>query len=311
MSNKKLISYVFPVFNEEKNLPVLIERLVNTIKPLEERYTFEFIFINDGSSDASLQTLISLKKNEKRIKIINFSRNFGQAMAFTAGLDYAKGEAVIIMDSDLQDPPHVSLEFIKEWENGFDVIYGQRSKRKDTFFKVFTAKYFYKIINSIADIDIPQDAGDFRLMDRKVVDEFKKLKERNRFIRGLIPYLGFNSKSVLFDRDERYAGHTKYSLPKMVKLALDGITSFSDFPVKIILRVSYLLILLGFISSILSLILAIIIGNQFLFFIFLMNYMTLMTGGILLAIGILGTYVTRIYSEVQNRPLYIVSDFIE
>lgn len=306
---KKLISYIFPVYNEEKT----IDALQNAIKPIIDEvgkdYNVEVIFINDGSRDNSLEKLIELQKNEPRYKVINFSRNFGHQMAITAGTDFAFGDAVIIMDSDLQDPPTVSIELIKKWEEGYEVVYAQRRKRKDTFFKKFTAAAFYRVLDKLADIRIPKDTGDFRLMDKKVVDELRKFRERNRFMRGLVSYVGFKQTAVLFDRHERFAGETGYPLKKMIKFALDGITGFSTVPLKMITQLGFFISLLSFLGILY------VLGIHFFTDRTIPGWTTIVApllflGGVqMLMLGILGTYIGRIYSEVQNRPLYTIKDF--
>lgn len=306
--SKKLISYVFPVYNEEKTLAFLYDVLNKELEKVDDRYDFEFIFINDGSKDKSLDELVKLHKKDSRVIVINFSRNFGHSMAFTAGVDYAKGSAVIIMDSDLQDPPSVSLQFLKKWEEGYEVVYGKRKTREDTFFKKLTAHLFYRILDVLADIKIPKDTGDFRLMDRKVVDAFKDFRERNRFIRGLIPYIGFKQTAVKFDRNKRYAGKSSYPLKKMIKLANDGITGFSTAPLILITKLGYIVSLLSTIGIIYALIVRIFFPEYAVSGWTFAVISILFIGGMqMIMLGILGTYIGRIYSEVQNRPLYIVS----
>lgn len=309
---KKLISYVFPVYNEEETIPVLYSELTKSIRSIESKYDFEFIFINDGSRDKSLEQLSVLHNKDHRIIILNFSRNFGHQMAITAGVDYAKGDAVIVMDADLQDPPLVAVELIEKWEQGFDVVYAQRRSRQDGAFKKHTAYAFYRILNKLAEINIPNDTGDFRLMDKKVTDALKQFRERNRFMRGLVSFVGFNQTVVLFDRNKRYAGTTNYPFRKMLRLALDAVTSFSTAPLKIITQ-------FGFFVSFLSLIgILYAIGMRIFFPEFTVSGWTmiiisvLFMGGIqLIMLGILGTYIGRIYLEVQGRPLYIVSSVME
>src|SRR5580765_4212412 len=204
---KKLISYIFPIYNEEGNIDLLYETIRGLLDE-HPNYRYELLFINDGSRDTSLQMLVNLQKRDSRIVVINFARNFGHQIAVTAGLDYAKGDAVIIMDSDMQDPPKVSFELLERWEEGYEVVYAQRRTRKDTFFKKLTADMFYRTLQKLADIEIPRNTGDFRLIDRKVVDELKRFKEHNRFLRGMVSYVGFKQTAVQFDRDERHAGTT-------------------------------------------------------------------------------------------------------
>lgn len=309
---KKLISYIFPVHNEEDNIPLLYEAITGEIKKFESKYDFEIIFINDGSNDDSLNKLVELHQKDQRIKIINFSRNFGHQVAITAGLDYAKGNAVIIMDSDLQDPPSVSLDLILKWEEGYEVVYAQRKTRKDTVFKKFTAHAFYRILEKLADIKIPKDTGDFRLMDRKVVDSINKFREKNRFMRGLVSFVGFRQTGVLFDRNERMHGKTNYPIKKMIKLAFDGITGFSTVPLKLISQFGFWVSALSVIGIIYAVIVRIFFSEITVTGTTFTVISVLFIGGVqMIMLGILGTYIGRIYSEVQKRPLYIVESIYD
>lgn len=308
---KPLISYIFPVYNESATLDVLYDALKAELDKAAEQYEFEIIFINDGSADQSLAKLTEFHHKDPRVVVLNFARNFGHQMAITAGLDYARGEAVIIMDSDLQDPPRVSLELIAKWREGFEVVYAQRRSRRDGFVKKLTASVYYRLLDRLADISIPKDTGDFRLLDRKVVEQMKRFRERNRFMRGLTSYVGFKQTAVLFDRDERHAGETNYPLKKMIKLALDGITSFSTVPLKLISQIGFGVSLLSFLGIIYALVIRLFYPDiavpGFAFTVISVFFL----GGVqLLTLGILGTYIGRIYSEVQNRPLYIVESVI-
>lgn len=302
---KKLISYIFPIYNESGNINLLYDTIKDTTSGISKSYSFEYVFINDGSRDDSLEKLLSIQKKDASVVVINLSRNFGHQIAVTAGLDHARGDAVIIMDSDMQDPPSVSLELISKWEEGFDVVYAQRRSRKDSFFKKITADIYYRSLEKVAEIKIPRDTGDFRLIDRRVVNEINKYKEHNRFLRGLVSYVGFKQTGVLFDRDERYSGVTGYPLKKMIKFAADGIFGFSNAPLKIISQLGYsmaLISVLGALYAVLSKVLfpeTTVDGWTFIVIsIFLV-------GGIqLVMLGVLGSYIGRIYTEVQNRPLY-------
>ena len=304
---KKLISYVFPIYNESGN----IDLLYNTLGPLldeHKKYDYELIFINDGSHDNSLELLTTLQSKDPRITVIDFSRNFGHQIAVTAGLDHAKGDAIIIMDSDMQDPPSVSFELIEKWVEGYDVVYAQRRSRKDTFFKKLTADMFYRVLQKLADIEIPRNTGDFRLIDRKVVNEMKRFKEHNRFLRGLVSYVGFKQVAVQFDRDERNAGETGYPLKKMLKFAADGIFSFSTYPLKLISNVGFMIAGLAFIGILYAVGLKIfdpsIVVPGWTFIVI----SVLFVGGIqLIMLGVLGSYIGRIYTETKSRPLYMIS----
>lgn len=304
---KKLVSYIFPIYNESGNIELLYETMCEVVKPKARTYNFEFIFVNDGSRDDSLEKLIALHKKDDRITVVNFSRNFGHQLAVTAGLDQAKGDAVIIMDSDMQDPPRVSLELLEEWENGFDVVYAQRRSRKDGFFKKLTAKWFYITLQKLADIEIPRNTGDFRLIDRKVVDTLGTFKEHNRFLRGLVSYVGFRQTAVLFDRDERHAGETGYPLKKMLKFAADGILGFSSTPLKFITKVGYFFSALSVVGILYALGMRLFRPEATVEGWTLLIIAVLLIGGVqLIMLGVVGGYIGRIYTEVQNRPLYIV-----
>jgi glycosyltransferase involved in cell wall biosynthesis len=301
---KKLISYVFPIYNESGNIGLLYDTMASLLKQ-HPSYDYEVIFVNDGSSDESLDKLVSIQKKDSRISVLDFARNYGHQIAVTAGIDYAKGNAVIVMDSDMQDPPRVSFELIEKWEDGFDVVYAQRRSRKDSLFKKLTAYIFYWSLQKLADIDIPRNTGDFRLMDRAVVNELKQFKEHNRFLRGMVSYIGFRQTAVAFDRDERHTGETGYPLKKMFKFAADGILSFSSAPLKLISRTGYIIAGLSFLGIIYAAAVkvfdraATVPGWTFIVI------SVLFIGGIqLIMLGVLGGYIGRIYTETQNRPLY-------
>lgn len=305
---KKLISYVFPIYNESGNIDLLYKTIDGLLKK-NKSYEYELTFINDGSRDNSLELLKNLQVKDSRITVIDFSRNFGHQIAVTAGLDYAKGDAVIIMDSDMQDPPQVSFELIKKWEEGYDVVYAQRRTRKDTWFKKFTANMFYRTLQKLADIDIPRNTGDFRLIDRKVVDELKKFKEHNRFLRGMVSFVGFKQIAVQFDREERHAGETGYPLKKMLKFAADGIFSFSTYPLKLIRNVGFFIAALAFLGILYAIAVRIFFPEFTVEGWTFIVISVLFVGGIqLVMLGVLGSYIGRIYTESQDRPLYMVSD---
>lgn len=305
---KKLISYVFPIYNEENNIDLLYRTITDTVKPIKQKYDFQYIFVNDGSKDGSLNKLIKLQQQDPSIVVIDFARNYGHQIAVTAGIDYTDSDAVIVMDSDMQDPPKVSLELIAKWEDGYDVVYAQRRTRKDGFLKKATASLFYKLLHKLSDIDIPENTGDFRLIDRKVADELKKYREHDRFLRGLVSYIGYKQIGVQFDRDERHAGKTGYPLKKMLKLAMDGILGFSSAPLKLINKVGFIMAFFSIIGIIYVLVTklfrpeTVVAGWSFIVIsIFLV-------GGIqLIMLGVLGEYIGRIYTESQDRPLYCIN----
>lgn len=302
-------SIIVPMYNEEEVIATTFGRLKEVMDTTGE--TYELIFVNDGSKDSSVAIISELAKQHNEIVLIDFSRNFGHQVAITAGMDYAKGNAVIIIDADLQDPPEIMLEMIKKWKQGFEVVYGKRIKRKgETWFKKSTAKLFYRLLRSLTNVDVPTDTGDFRLIDRKVCDVLKGLKEKNRFIRGLISWIGFKQTSVEFVREERFAGVTKYPLKRMVKFALDGITSFSYKPLRI---ATYI----GFIISFFSFLYLVIIVFQRLFtdtttagWTSIVAINLLFNGIILILLGVIGEYIGRIYDESKDRPLYIVREVV-
>jgi dolichol-phosphate mannosyltransferase len=297
------VSYIFPIYNEAGNIPLLYERVCEVVADLP--YEIELLFVNDGSTDSSLTLLLEVREHDERVTVIDLARNYGHQLAVTAGLDAATGDAVIIMDSDLQDPPAVSLELLERWEAGYDVVYAQRRTRKDTHFKKTTAAIFYKVLQKVSEIDIPPNTGDFRLLDRRVVDEINKFREHDRFIRGMVSYVGFKQVAVQFDRDERFAGVTGYPLSKMLKLAADGILGFSTFPLTVISRIGFAAAGLSVMGVLYALYMKLFIpGAVVEGWTFIVIAVLFMGGLQLIMLGILGGYVGRIYTQVQNRPLY-------
>ena len=304
---KKTISYIFPIYNESGNIQLLY-KTIDSLLAKHSKYNYELLFVNDGSKDNSIELLQQLQRKDPRIVVIDFSRNFGHQIAVTAGLDHASGDAVIIMDSDMQDPPKVSFELVKKWEDGYDVVYAQRRSRKDTFFKKFTANMFYRTLQKLADIDIPRNTGDFRLIDRKVVNEMARFGEHNRFLRGMVSYIGFKQIAVQFDRDERHAGETGYPLKKMLKFAADGIFSFSTYPLKLIQNLGLFVAGIAFIGIIYAIIMKIFFTSITLEGWTFIVISILFMGGIqLIMLGVLGSYIGRIYTETQARPLYMIN----
>lgn len=303
----KKISIIIPAYNEEESLPILyerIEKLMNSMK----NYEFEILFINDGSKDKTLEEIKEMRKKDQRICYVDFSRNFGKEIAMIAGLDYATGDCVIFMDADLQDPPELIPEMLKLWEQGNEVIYGKRKTREgESKFKLLTAKMFYKTLNALSDVEIPKDTGDFRLVDKKVVDVINSLPEHNKFLRGLFSWVGFKQTPFEYERKERFAGKTKYPLKKMLKLASDGIISFSTKPLKIVGG-------LGIFSVIISLVILLYAILSFIFnwnnltagWTSLMVMVTFLGGIILISLWMIGEYIARIYDEVKGRPQYII-----
>ena len=301
----KKISVVVPMYYEEEMVNACYSELKKTLTSLK-KYEYELIFVNDGSKDKTLELLEKIAKTDKTVKIISFSRNFGHQAAVSAGLKVVTGNAIVIIDADLQDPPKVIPEMIKLWEKGYEVIYGKRKLRKgESFFKLFTAKMYYKVLNHLSSVDIPKDTGDFRLVDRKVVEVINTLPEHNKFLRGLFSFVGFKQTALLYERDKRYAGETKYTLKKMLKLSSDGIIGFSYKPLSFIFTLSALFMIV----AIVSLILIFVIPKHYLTFLMicLLNFNTSI---IILCIWLLSLYLSRIYDEVRNRPSYIIDKTI-
>lgn len=304
---KPIYSVVIPVYNEELVLEESYKRLTEVMRKISEPY--ELIFVNDGSRDNSLSILSRLKQNDKYVKFISFSRNFGHQAAITAGMDYASGDAVIVIDADLQDPPEIIPEMISEWRNGFDVVYGKRSERKgETFFKKFTAKLYYRTLKKITNIDIPVDTGDFRLISRRVCDTMNQLSERSRYVRGLVSWVGYKQKAVEYVREDRFAGETKYHLSKMIKLALDGVTAFSYKPLKLASIMGFIMFALSFIWFVVMICRILLVPGETFGWGAAVPILLMSQGIVLLILGILGEYVGRIFEEIKGRPIYIVSE---
>jgi glycosyltransferase involved in cell wall biosynthesis len=300
-------SVVIPVYNEEEVIHETYRRLKQVMSRTGEAY--ELLFVNDGSRDRSPRLLQEYSEIDDTVKLIDFSRNFGHQIAITAGMDYAGGDAVIVIDADLQDPPELIPRMIEKWKEGFEVVYAQRVKRKgESWFKKWSASAFYWLLRASTEISIPVDTGDFRLMDRKVCEELKKLPENNRFVRGLVSWVGFRQTALEYERDERLAGETKYPLKRMIKLCLDGITSFSYKPLKISGYVGMLLSASGFLYLLYVLYLAIFTEETNKGWPSLIAIMLIFNGFVLIMLGVLGEYVGRIYDETKGRPLYIVRE---
>ena len=308
---KKLVTIIIPAYNEEKVLPKLFNRL-DKLSQNESNYLFEFLFINDGSKDSTMKLISEKSTIDNRISYINLSRNFGKERAMLAGFDYAKGDAIVIIDADLQDPPELIPNMISLWEEGYDDVYAKRESREgETWFKKATSKWFYSILDKISSIEIQRDTGDFRLLDRRAVEALKTLRESNRYTKGMFSWVGFKKKEITYKRDPRAAGETKWNYFKLFNLTIEGITSFTTSP----LRISFIFGLL--ISSV-----------AFFWILYLLirplfgvptggGYSSLMSvilflGGVqLLAIGIIGEYIGRIFIETKNRPVYLIQDLKE
>jgi dolichol-phosphate mannosyltransferase len=307
---KRNISYVLPVYNEEGSIDLFYKELCSALKPIKD-YSFELIFINDGSKYKSLEKLEKIAAKDKRVALLNFSRNFGHQAAITAGLDCADGDAVIIMDTDLQDPPEVSVEMIKKWQEGYDVVYAQRKSRQDGLFKRLSANLYYRVLASSADIVIPRNTGDFRLMDHRVVVELRKFREHNRYMRGLVSYLGFKQVALPFHRHARHAGESGWPLKKMVKFAADGMLGFSTTPIKFMNNMGMVVALLSFSAFIIVGVVKIVDPSTLVpGWAFIVMSIFFIGGVQLIMMGVLGSYIGRTYSEVQRRPLYIIESTV-
>jgi glycosyltransferase involved in cell wall biosynthesis len=315
LAPRPTLSVVSPVYNEAEGLAEFVRQVTATLAPTGVAY--ELILINDGSKDASLEIASQLAAADPRVRVVSFSRNFGHEAASTAGLRYARGDAIVLIDSDLQDPPACMLQMLEQWRAGYHVVYGQRTRRRDeTALKKITSFLFYRLMRKLAKIDLPKDTGDFRLMDRKVVDAFNALPERNRFVRGLICWTGFKATAVPFDRAPRFAGKTKYNYVKLIRLAIDSLTGFTTAPLK-------LATWLGTMVFAIALLWGAVVVYQFFFwhnpdgtpyrqpgFTFIYLAILLLGGMQIFLIGLLGEYLARTYEEVQRRPLYIVGDLL-
>ncbi len=301
------LSVVAPCFNEEGVLHELYRRISGVLDGAGEAW--ELVLVNDGSRDRTPEIMRELHDVDARVKVVDFARNFGHQIAVTAGMDYARGDAVVLIDADLQDPPELILEMLAKWREGYEVVYAIRAERKgETWFKEFTAKAFYRIIYKITDINIQMDTGDFRLMDRKVVAALKTMKEKHRFLRGMSVWVGFRQTGVKYVRAERYAGETKYPLKKMLKFAMDGITSFSYFPLQLATYIGFVSAAIAVLGIIVTIILR-LSGSHAFFGQATTLVSVLFLGGVqLICLGILGEYLGRIYDEVKGRPLYIVRE---
>lgn len=308
MNDEIFCSVVIPVHNEEKNIAELCSRLTGVLAALNKPY--EIIYVNDGSTDSSADILHKISALDKKVKIVDFSRNFGHQIAISAGISYASGNVTVVMDGDLQDSPALIPEFVKKWEEGFFVVYGIRKKRKEAFFKRACYFIFYRIQEKIAKIKIPLDAGDFCLMDKKITDILKKMPERNRFVRGIRSWIGFSQIGIEYERDPRFCGKPKYGLRKLMRLAFDGIYSFSDIPLKISLIFGFTISAFCFAFIIYIICQRLIYGTS-AYGITTAIVSMLFLGGIqLIAIGVIGEYIGRIYDEVKQRPIFIVKQLI-
>ncbi len=305
----KKITIIIPAYNEQESLPYLYDRLEKIINSIEN-YEFEILFVNDGSKDNTLELIKKYREEDNRISYVDFSRNFGKETAMIAGLDYASGDAVIFMDADLQDPPELITEMIKYWEEGYDDVYAQRKSRKgETWLKKLTSKMYYKVLQALTPVEIQKDTGDFRLLDRRCVNALKKLRETDRNSKSMFSWIGYNKKALLYDRDARIAGKTKWNYKKLVNLAIDGITSFTTSPLRISTYIAiptFLLLIIYFIYVIIKCIRFNIAIQAFQATILLILFFS---GIQILLFGIIGEYLGRIFNASKNRPLYLVNEY--
>ncbi len=305
MSQDKLVSLIVPVFNEIEVIDECYQRLTTVMRSLNA-YAYELIFVDDGSSDGSHARLLEKQKQDDHVVVIKFSRNFGHQIAITAGIDKAQGDAVVVIDADLQDPPEVIEKMITKWQEGYDVVYGIREKREgEGWLKLFTAAAFYRFLRMFTSIEIPVDVGDFRLMSARAADQLRQLREKDRFVRGLVSWLGFRQTGVVYEREERFAGETKYPFRKMAKFAVDGITSFSNVPLKLASWLGFLASLFAFLY-LLSVFIQKVMGYTVEGWATIMVAMLFLGGVQLICLGIIGEYIGRIFNEIKPRPMYVI-----
>jgi dolichol-phosphate mannosyltransferase len=306
---KPIISLVVPVFNEEAVLPELYRRASQVLEQVGEPW--ELVLVDDGSKDNSAKVIAELHQSDTRVKGISFSRNFGFQEAVTAGLAHTQGDVVVLSDADLQDPPEIIPEMIDKWREGYDVVYGVRIHREgETWFKKITAKVFYRIIHRITSVDIPLDTGDFRLMDRRVVNAILRMPERNRFLRGMVPWVGYKQAGVYYERQARFAGESKFnSVRQMLPFAIDAITSFSYFPLQLATILGFAIAAISLLAIVVVVLLRLLGSHQELTGQATTLVAVLFLGGVqLISLGIIGEYLGRIYDEVKGRPLYLINE---
>ncbi|MCL2499687.1 MAG: glycosyltransferase family 2 protein [Defluviitaleaceae bacterium] len=304
-----IYSVIIPAYNEQEVIVESYDRLTRVMKGMDEPY--ELIFINDGSRDATAHIIAGFCESDPAVVLLNFSRNFGHMPAITAGMAHARGKAVIVIDADLQDPPEVLPLMAEKWKEGYDVVYGKRSKRiGESFFKKVTAKIFYRLLRSMTDVDLPLDTGEFRLIDRRVCDAVNALPEKNRYIRGLVSWVGFKQIAVEYERQERFAGETKYPLRKMVSFAMDAIASFSYKPLKLATSLGFIMSLLGFVYMLVIIFQAMFTDRTITGWASTLVVILLSQGIVLMILGMMGEYLGRVYDELKNRPSYIIREII-
>lgn len=305
----KKITIIIPAYNEEESLPFLYERLDKLMGDMKN-YDFEILFVNDGSKDKTISIIKELREKDKRISYVDFSRNFGKEIAMIAGLDYATGDCVIFMDADLQDPPELIPELVKYWEEGYDDVYAKRRSRKgETWLKKFTSKMYYKVLQKTTRIEIQKDTGDFRLLDRRCVNALRKIRESERNTKSMFSWIGYKKKEVLYDRDPRVAGTTKWNYIKLIDLAIDGITSFTTSPLRLSTYIAIPTFLVLFVYFIYVIAKSCIMHEAIQAFQAIILLILFFSGVQILLFGILGEYLGRIFKETKNRPLYLVNEY--
>lgn len=307
--NKPLLSVVVPAYNEEEVLPEFHNRLSTVLDSMSAKA--EIIYVNDGSTDNTSAVMRGLKEREPRIAVIDLSRNFGKEIALTAGLDHAKGDAVIVIDADLQDPPELIPSLVEQWQMGYDVVYAKRIKRHgETILKKVTAHTFYRLISKVSKVKIPQDAGDFRLLSKRANDSLKLLREQHRFMKGLFTWIGYQQQEIAYQRDPRYAGQTKYNYWRLWNFALEGITSFSIAPLKVASYAGLLIAAMAFAYLLFIIYKTLVYGDPVKGYPSLMVVMLFLGGVQLIALGVIGEYIGRIFNEAKQRPLYLVKTYL-
>lgn len=307
----KQICILIPTYNEQEALPYLYERL-NRITNQLTNYAFTFLFVNDGSTDDTLATIKKLKQQDYRVRFVNLSRNYGKEIAMIAGFDHACADATILLDADLQDPPEIIVQMLEYWECGYEDVYAKRISRKgETWFKKWSSKKYYEVLQKMATIDIPKDTGDFRLLDRKCVEALKEIRESQRYTKGLFSFVGFKKKEILFERDARVAGSTKWNYKKLFQLAIDGITSFSVAPLRLASIVGASILIITMLTLLFIFIESIFLGRAPTGTMGIITVILFLGGVQLISIGLLGEYIGRIFMETKNRPLYFVESHTE
>lgn len=300
------LSVIIPIFNEEANIPFLYTRISNVLD--EMKISYELLFVNDGSKDTSIQLIEALALSSSKVKYVDFSRNFGHQVAVTAGLDYAIGQRIVIIDADLQDPPELIRDLYRKMNEDYQVVYARRTNRKgESFFKKITAKLFYRILAGITSIDIPLDTGDFRIIDRKVVEVLKQMPEQEKYLRGQIAWIGFKQTYIEYQREERLGGSTGYTYRKMFRFALDGITSFSNFPLKFASMAGFIVSFFAFVVMLYTLYSKFVLKDTVQGWTSIMLSVMFIGGIQLICVGIIGEYISRIGNNVKKRPLYVIN----